>query len=100
VAGYAVDPGELRRGDAAVADSCAQARAAIERLQASADDVFADGWQGPAADGFRHGWRQWLAGAHDMLAALEAMADLLGAAAGGYTAAEADVRADVVRAPV
>jgi WXG100 family type VII secretion target len=99
VAGFAVDPGELRRGDAAVADGCAQARAAVERLRASADDLFADGWHGPAAVGFRHGWEQWLAGAHEMLAALDEMADLLGRAAGGYSATEVGVRADVLRTP-
>jgi WXG100 family type VII secretion target len=95
VVGYRVDPDELRRGDAAVAHSAEQARAAVERLHVDADALFAAGWSGPAASAFQDGWRQWLAGAQDMLAALDETAALLGSAGTGYGETEAGVRAAI-----
>jgi WXG100 family type VII secretion target len=97
VAGFAVDPDELAVGDADVARSCAQARGAVARLAATADDLFAGGWQGGAATSFRLGWQHWLCGAHEMLAALDGLAALLGSAATAYADTEAGVRADIAR---
>jgi WXG100 family type VII secretion target len=98
VAGYRVDPGELRRGDAGVGQSAAQARAAVDRLRDDAGVLFAAGWHGPAATAFGRGWEQWLAGAHDVLAALDAMTALLGSAGTGYGETEAAVRAVIAGA--
>jgi WXG100 family type VII secretion target len=92
VAGYRVDPDELRRGDAGVGQSAEHARAVVDRLRADADGLFATGWHGPAATAFRRGWEQWLAGAHDMLATLDATAALLGAAGTGYAETDDGIR--------
>jgi WXG100 family type VII secretion target len=97
MAGFAVDPGELQRGGAGLAHSCACARAAVAGLRADADELFADGWHGAAAVGFRLSWEHWLAGVDEMLTALDELAVLLGDAAVGYADAETCVRADVGR---
>lgn len=99
MAGYRVDPDVLRSGDAALAQTAAHARGAVDRLRTGAEELFADGWHSPAAVVFRHGWAQWLAAAYDMLAALEAMAALLGAAGAGYADSDAEVRAAIAATP-
>jgi WXG100 family type VII secretion target len=98
VAGYRVDPDELCRGDAGVGQSAAHARVAVDRLRADADGLFATGWHGPAAIAVRHGWEQWLAGAHDMLAVLDETAALLGAAGTGYAETDDGVRTAIAGA--
>lgn len=99
MAGFQVDPDELGHDAAAVATRCAQARAAVGRIRAGADALFGDGWHGPAAAAFRTGWEHWLAGAGEMLDALDGLARLLAAAGAGYAEAEAGVRAAVNGTP-
>lgn len=93
-----VDPAELQRTDVLVGQAAAQARAALTQVGAVADDLLDGGWHGPAAAAFRLAWFDWLAGAQAMVAALDAMADVLGDGASGYLAHEDAVRASIVRA--
>ena len=100
MAGFSVDPDELGAAAAALWHAAAPARAAVARLRDEADALFGTGWQGAAATAFRSGWEQWLAGAGEMLVALDGLAGRLGAAGSGYAETESGVCAAVSRTAV
>ena len=93
---FSVDPAELGRGDALLAEASAHSRAALAQLAAEADELLGS-WRGSAGVAFRLAWEQWLDGATGMLDALDAMVTALGAAATGYAGTEDAVRIGLVR---
>ena len=93
VSGFAVTPDDLSALDGYVAGAAVHARSAVSQVQAQASSLFGSGWQGGAASTFRLAWEQWLEGAHAMIGAMESLAELLGAAGGGYDETDAAVRA-------
>ena len=97
--GYTVDPDEVWGADAALSATAQSAWAAVSRVRAEAEELFATGWRGPAATAFRRGWEQWVEGAGAMLTALEEMARSLGRTSAGYAHTEEAVHASLVREP-
>jgi WXG100 family type VII secretion target len=95
--GYAVDPDQLLGVDELLGECSSQARSALDGLQASAQALLAARWQGGAAVEFQQGWDEWHAGARDLLAALDEMAQAIGASGRAYAATDADVQAAVSR---
>jgi WXG100 family type VII secretion target len=89
---FGVTPAELTTLHAAVGSAAAAARQSVARLRASADGV---AWQGPAGHSFRLAWEDWSAGASTVLAALDSLARLVGAAGSSYAATDESVRASV-----
>jgi WXG100 family type VII secretion target len=97
VSGFLVDPDDVQALGASVRAAAEHAGAAVGRVRAEADALFATGWRGPAAAAFRSGWNDWLDGAEDVLAALDELATLLGASAADYRQSDEAVRAGVAR---
>jgi ESAT-6 family protein len=89
VTGFDVTPAELYLARAALEEIGRDVRTEVGAVQALMDDLLGSGWQGQASAGFAQGWAQWRAGADEVLAALAAMANLLGRTGGGYESGEA-----------
>jgi uncharacterized protein YukE len=92
VTGFGVSPEELEACDAGLGAGVAAAWAAVGRLRDEGSALLARGWRGPAADAFRLGWAEWLAGAGLVLEALDELAALIGTAGTSYAGAEQAVR--------
>ena len=90
LAGFDVVPDELHAASAQLRQVGLEARSELSRLGAEASALVDGGWQGQAAVTFQRGWAQWLAGAGEVLDALDATARLLGVTGQGYAGAEGD----------
>ena len=95
---YAVDMAELQHVDTLLRDCAEHGRAELASLSRSAQDLFAGGWQSPAATQFQLGWHEWVDGAHEALAALQQMSAAVGAAGQGYGQTESSVRSGIAAA--
>jgi WXG100 family type VII secretion target len=93
VTGFAVTPDELGALDGSLDAAAATARAAVDRLRREGAALLSDGWHGAAANAFRLGWQEWLDGAGLVLAALDELAGLVGAAGESYASTDGGVRA-------
>lgn len=86
--GFDTEPAELFAAGARLHDAAADARTALARLSAAADDVVGYGWRGAAGSAFGAGWREWEDGATRALAALDELADAFDTTGREYAAAE------------
>jgi WXG100 family type VII secretion target len=100
VGGYQVDAAALTHADSVLAGAATAARAALQGVRATADELLGSRWDGPAAAAYRAGWADWLTGMTVLLDGLEALAGALGSSAAGYAATEAEVRTAVARAAI
>jgi ESAT-6 family protein len=73
-----------------------EVRTQMRVLEREIDDLFADGWQGKAAEGFTQGWELWHSGATEVLEALTSMGHLLSVTGQDYQRVD-DESADVVK---
>lgn len=85
--GFTTEPWELAAAAGLTHEVGTELRSGLRRLELDVDALLA-GWQGAAGRSFADGWSQWRAGASDVLAALEAMGQLLAATGRGYEGAE------------
>ncbi|PZS32323.1 MAG: hypothetical protein DLM61_07040 [Pseudonocardiales bacterium] len=88
VAGFDVTGAELQATGAILADISQEVRTEVAALQAQVEALLGGSWQGQSASGFAQGWEQWRGGANDVLAALAAMARLLGTTGQDYQVSE------------
>src|SRR5882762_4613640 len=84
VSGFDATPVELQVCGSTLADISQEIHTVMRTLTNDVDALLSGGWKGRAAQGFAHGWDQWQTGANDVLSALKAMGDLLGAAGRNY----------------
>lgn len=88
MAGFEVVSVELRWCGSMLSQLGAEVREQLSSVAGEVDGLLGAGWRGRAADGFAGGWRQWQAGADEVIDGLAEMAELLGATGRDYDAAE------------
>src|SRR4051794_3459056 len=86
---FGVTPAELAALQNTVGSAAAAARRSVDGLRSTAAGVV---WQGVAGHSFHLAWEEWLAGAELVLAAMDELARLVGAAGTSYAATDDAVR--------
>jgi WXG100 family type VII secretion target len=89
VSGFDVSPAELRATRTYVDEVARDVITEVGKVGRDVDDLLDSGWTGRSAQAFAQGWADWKHAARDTLAALDAMAELVGLAGRDY--ADSDV---------